>query len=131
MDTVANMFTTLINAQRVGRERVAVPHSRFKEQLAHLLRDKGVVSRVRLQEGVKPKLVITLLYDDGVPKVGEYRRLSKPGRRLYVTHDTLPHRGGRPGFYVISTSRGLMDEVTARHDKIGGELICEIGYSYV
>lgn len=126
MDPVADMLTTLVGAQRVGKERVAVPYSRFKEQLAGLLQKKEAVAAARVQEGSRPKLIITLAYRDGKPKVRCARRLSRPGRRRYVTKEKLPWASGRPGFYVVSTSAGLMDEVEARRRGLGGELVCEV-----
>lgn len=126
MDPVADMLTTLVTAQRVGKERVAVPYSRFKEQLAGLLQKKEAVAAARVQEGSRPKLVITLAYRDGEPKVRRARRLSRPGRRRYVTKEKLPWTSGEPGFYVVSTSAGLMDEVEARRRGLGGELVCEV-----
>lgn len=126
MDTVADMLNTLVNAQRVGKERIAVPHSRFKEQLVQLLQAKGLVASVRVQKTAKPKLIITLAYEDGVPKVRQATRLSKPGCRLYVNHSEIPWSSSKYGMYVISTSQGLVDERDARAKGLGGELVCEI-----
>ena len=120
------MLTSLITAQRVGKDRVAVPYSRFKEQLAGFLQKKKMVSSTRVQEGAKAKLIISLAYQDKEPKIGQVRRLSSPGRRCYVKAGELPWAGGRAGFYVVSTSSGLMDEVEARRKGLGGELVCEI-----
>lgn len=126
MDTVANMLTILVNAQRVGKERVAIPHTRFKEQLANILKAKGAIARVRVQGETKPRLIITLSYKGGRNGLYSTRRLSRPGRRVYTTYDQLPYTGGRPGFYVVSTSQGLLDEQAARARKLGGELICAV-----
>lgn len=126
MDTVADMLNTLVNAQRVGKERIAVPHSRFKEQLVRLLHERGLVAAVRVQEAAKSKLIITLAYEDGVPKVRQITRLSKPGRRLYVSHGEIPWSSSKYAMYVVSTSEGLFDERDARAKGLGGELICEV-----
>ena len=126
MDTVADMLNTLVNAQRGGKERIAVPYSRFKEQLVQLLHERGLVAGVRVQKAAKPKLVITLVYEDGVPKVRQATRLSKPGRRLYVNHSEIPWGASKYGMYVISTSQGLLDEQDARAKGLGGELVCEV-----
>ena len=108
MDTVGDMLNTLVNAQRVGKERMAVPHSRFKEQLARLLQEKGIVADVRVQSETKPKLVITLGYDGGQPRVRQAVRLSKPGRRLYVKHDEIPWGTKGSSTFIVSTPQGLM-----------------------
>jgi small subunit ribosomal protein S8 len=126
MDTVADMLNTLVNAQRVGKERIAVPYSRFKEQLVRLLQEKGTVADVRVQSTVKPKLIITLAYDDGNPRIRQAMRLSKPGRRRYVEKDKIPWGVGKFSTFVISTSQGLMDGRAARRAGLGGELICEL-----
>lgn len=126
MDTVADMLTTLVNAQRVGKERAAVAHSRFKEQLARLLQQKGVVADVRVQSGPQSKLIITLKYEEGRPRVRQAIRLSKPGRRLYVKSDEIPWGTKSVSTFIISTSKGLMDEKGAREAGLGGELVCEL-----
>ena len=126
MDTIANMLVTLINAQKVGKERVVVPYSQFKKSLLGVLQRKGVVSKIKVKDGVKPKLIVTLAYDKERPKISRIQRVSKPGCRVYVTYKELPYRGGRPGFYVVSTSSGLMDEREAKQKKLGGELVCVV-----
>ena len=126
MDVIANMLVTLVNAQKVGKERVVVPYSLFKESLVGVLQKKGVVHKFKVKAGDKPKLVIALDYDEKRLKIGEIKRVSKPGRRIYVTYKELPYCGGRPGFYVLSTSSGLMDEREAKQRKLGGELICVV-----
>lgn len=122
------MLTALLNAQRVGKTRVAVPYSRFKEQLAALLHAKGLIATLRVQEGVRPHLIMTLAYEGQSrdPRLHGVRRLSTPGRRLYVGHKSVPHPVQVRGAIVLSTSQGLMDDGQARQIGIGGELICEI-----
>ena len=126
MDVIANMLVALVNAQKVNKGRVVVPYSQLKEGLIGVMQKKGVVSKMKVKAGVKPKLIITLAYDKGEPKIKQAQRVSKPGRRIYVTHKELPHCSGRPGFYIVSTSNGLMDEVEARKKNLGGEVICVI-----
>jgi len=126
MDTLANMLTAILNAQRVGKARVVVPYSKQKESLARLLHERKLVGAYRVQEGATPKLVVTLIYDDAKPKIRGLKRISKPGLRQYVRYSQLPYSGNRPIFYVVSTSKGLMDEVKARKEKLGGELWCEV-----
>ena len=127
MDMIANMLISIANAQQVGKERVAVPYSTFSESLGRFLQAKGAVAKVRVQEGVKPKLVIALQYrEDGSPKIRRVKRVSKSGRRYFLKQWEWPHRGGRPGFYILSTSQGLMDEVMAKEAGVGGELIGEV-----
>lgn len=126
MDVIANMLTAILNAQRVQKERVTIPYSVFKESLARFFQERGLVSAQRVQSGPTPKLILTLAYTNGKAKIYNLRRLSKPGLRRYVSCADLPYNGGRPGFYVISTAHGLMDEKQAREKQLGGELICEV-----
>ena len=127
MDTVANMLTTLINAQRVNKVRVAVPYAKMQESLLKFLKEKKRIASMRVQEGEKPKLVVTLKYDeDKNPAIRGVRRVSKPGARKYVSAAAMPYTKHGDAFFVVSTSKGIIDEVTARRTGIGGELICEI-----
>lgn len=127
MDTIANMLTSILNAQRVGKKRVQVPYSRFKERLAELLRDKGLLATIRVEEGTQPMLVLTLAYDEqGGARIHGLRRLSSPGQRYYVSKKEIPYSLDGVGMVVLSTSKGLMDDRRARKEGMGGELICEI-----
>ena len=127
MDSVANMLTALLNAQRVRKARVAVPYSRFKEELAMLLKNKGLVATVRVQEGPQTQLIVTLAYEDnGEPRLQGVKRLSTPGRRQYANTRDLPYPVQEQGAVVVSTSQGLMDDREARRLGVGGELVCEV-----
>ena len=125
MDTIANMLTTILNAQATGKQRIALPYSRFKESLAKLLKEQGWIASVRVQEGPTHKLIVTLAYDeDGKPRLSGARRLSKPGLRRYAKSSDIPFAD--QGVIVISTPQGLMDGAKAREHSVGGELICHI-----
>jgi small subunit ribosomal protein S8 len=127
MDTIANMLTTLINAQRVRKQRVVVPYSRYKENLARLLQEKGYVADLRVQDGPQPKIIITLAYTEaGQPKIQGVRRLSRPGQRRYANRSEIPFVRDGLGSILLSTSQGLVDDTRARKLGIGGELVCEI-----
>lgn len=127
MDTIANMLTTITNAQATHKARVAVPYSRFKQNLATLLKEKGYVSAVRVQDGPQPKLIVTLAYDNtGYPRISGTKRISRPGQRRYASRHDLPYAFSGVGNIVVSTSAGLMLDSQARQQGLGGELICEI-----
>lgn len=126
MDPIANMLTSLLNAQRVAKKRVAIPYSRFKASLLALLQTKGLVAKVRLQEGAHPKLIVSLAYDASRPRLHGARRVSTPGRRIYVTARKIPYVYDGAGVAVISTSQGLLDDQQARRRKLGGELVCTV-----
>ncbi len=126
MDTIANLLTTLLNAQKVGKERAAVPASAATERVLSVLKARGRIADMRLQEGVQGKFIVTLKYEDKQPAIRGVRRISKPGGHFHVSKDKLPYPSRGEGFYVISTSRGVMDEKQARKAGLGGELMCEI-----
>lgn len=127
MDTVANMLTALVNAQRVGKKRVALPYSRFQKSLLEFLQQQGLVAKVRVQESPRAKLVVTLAYDEHEePKIAGAKRLSSPGRRYYAGSDEIPFSYQGFGTIVVSTSEGLLDDVSARKRGLGGELVCAI-----
>ena len=127
MDPIANMLTTLLNAQRVGKKRVEVPFSKHKQEILDLLVAKRMVARYRLQEDLKGKLIVSLSYDDNeVPVLKGAKRLSKPGRRVYVKNGRIPYTYTNLGFMIVSTPAGLMDDKQARKQGHGGELICAI-----
>lgn len=126
MDPISNMLTAIRNAQMVNKERVAVPYSEFKAELAKFLQEQGLIIKTRVQDGEKKRLIITLAYEDKRAVIQTVKRLSKPGNRKYVKSGELPFTGNRPGIYVVSTSSGLMNQDKARKKGLGGELVCEI-----
>lgn len=127
MDPIGDLFTTLINAQRVGKKRVALPYSRFKEQILELLKSKNMIGSVRLQDSPLAKLVVSLAYDEQQqPRIHGVRRLSKPGSRVYAHYSDIPYSKDGLGMVIISTSAGLIDDRSARRQRVGGELIGEI-----
>lgn len=127
MDTIGDMLTTIINAQRVQKARVAVPYSRFKQSLARTFKEKGWLADERVQEGPRSKLVLTLSYSEGGrPRIQGLKRLSTPGRRLYVHGSRIPYSRDGVGTIIISTPKGLLDDRQARKQGVGGELVCEV-----
>ncbi len=126
MDSVADMLTSILNAQRVRKARVAVPYSNFKKDLLEFLRDKGVVAKIKVQDSPRNKLIVTLLYDNDQPAIRGIKRISSPGKKTYVSADQIPFSYSGYGFIVVSTSQGLMDDQQARQKGLGGELICAV-----
>jgi small subunit ribosomal protein S8 len=127
MDSVANTLTTVLNGQRVGKERVAVPYAKFTKNLLDFLKKEELIGDVRIQESPISKLIVSLSYNEkGVPKISGAKRISKPGRRVYAGGKNLPYTQQDQGMIIVSTPEGLMDEKHARGKGIGGELICAI-----
>jgi len=127
MDTVGNTLTILLNGQRVGKKRVAIPFSRFTERLLVFMKEQKLIGDIRLQDSPKAKLIVSLGYNEaGKGMISGSQRISKPGRRVYAGADFLPYSRQESGMIIVSTPEGLMSEKKARGKGIGGELICAI-----
>ncbi len=127
-DPIADMLTRIRNAALARHDRTEVPASRLKESMAQILKSEGFIADVRPSEGEGPKkLTIVLKYGrDRASAIDGVRRVSRPGRRVYVRHDRIPRVFSGLGISILSTSRGLMSDREARRQKVGGELLCEV-----
>lgn len=126
-DPIADMLTRIRNAQRAGKEKVSMPLSRSKQAIAALLLEEGYVANVQvIEEGVKSTLVLELKYFDGRPVIEHLERISRPGLRIYRGTDDLPSVLGGLGVAIVSTSKGLMTDRTARAQGMGGEVVCTV-----
>lgn len=127
-DPIADMLTRIRNAGLARHDRTEIPASRMKEAVAKILKSEGFIADVRPSEGEGPKkLTIVLKYGrDRQSAIDGIRRVSRPGRRVYVAHDQIPRVLSGLGISILSTSRGLMSDREARRQRIGGELICEV-----
>jgi small subunit ribosomal protein S8 len=127
-DPIADMLTRIRNAALARHDRTELPGSRMKTAVAQILKSEGFIADVRESEveGSK-KLTIVLKYGrDRQSALDGVRRVSRPGRRVYVRHDRIPRVLSGLGISILSTSRGLMSDKEARRQKVGGELICEV-----
>ncbi|MCC6555522.1 MAG: 30S ribosomal protein S8 [Polyangiaceae bacterium] len=127
-DPIADMLTRIRNAALARHDRTEVPASRLKAAVAEILKSEGFIADVRPSEGDGPKnLTIVLKYGrDRQSAIDGVRRVSRPGRRVYVAHDRIPRVFSGLGISILSTSRGLMSDREARRQKVGGELLCEV-----
>jgi small subunit ribosomal protein S8 len=127
-DPIADMLTRIRNAALARHERAEMPHSNLKEHLAGVLKGEGFIDDVRVSEGEGPKLLtLVLRYGrDRQSAIDGVRRVSTPGRRVYVRHDRIPRVRSGMGVSILSTSRGVMTDKEARRQRVGGELLCEI-----
>ncbi len=126
-DPIADLLARIKNAWMVRKEKIIVPYSNVKLAILKIFKEKGIVNSIKIkEEGVKKFLIITLNYINNQPPYEDIKRISKPGRRVYVGYKELkPVRQGF-GFRVISTSRGIMLDSEAKRKKLGGEVICEV-----
>lgn len=129
MDPLADMFVSILNAQAVSKKQISVsPFSNLKFQILELLKREGfIVDAKKKGKDPKKKILVDLKYgEDGSPAVSEIKRMSKPGKRVYVSvAEIKPVRSGY-GISIISTSKGVMTNKEARKQKAGGELIAEV-----
>lgn len=127
-DPIADMLTRIRNASMARHERAEMPHSRLKEHVAGVLKAEGYLDDVRVSEGADPKtLTVVLRYGrDRQSAIDGIRRVSTPGRRVYVRHDRIDRVCSGMGISILSTSRGVMTDREARRQRVGGELLCEV-----
>jgi small subunit ribosomal protein S8 len=127
-DPVADMLTRIRNANKALHDRVELPSSKLKEQIARILEEEGYIRGFHVVEpGTLPykTLVIDLKYGRSRERVlTGLKRVSKPGRRIYARKDRLPRVLGGMGTAILSTSRGVITSRTAEREGVGGEVIC-------
>jgi len=126
-DPIADMFTRLRNAIAVRKAEVSLPHSKIKESVARLLADSNFIDGLSVDKApVGKTLTVRINGDNTNARITEIVRLSKPGRRYYVSARDIPTVKRGRGVVIVSTSKGLMTGEQAREAKIGGELICKV-----
>ena len=127
-DPVADMLTRLRNGNLALHESVLMPSSHLREEIARILAAEGYIAGYGVRAaGNKRELEVRLKYgSDRSRTIQGLRRVSRPGRRVYVAADELPRTRGGLGVVVISTSQGLMPDREARRRKLGGEILCEV-----
>jgi small subunit ribosomal protein S8 len=127
-DPIADMLTRIRNAVAVGHERVAMPSSKMKVNIARILVDEGFIDRYEVVEnGHRKQLELVLRYAERRrPVIEGLKRVSRPGHRVYAGATELPRVQGGLGVAVVSTSQGLMPDREARKRRLGGEILCEV-----
>jgi len=127
-DPIADFLTRIRNANRAKHNRVDIPASRIKGEIAKILLKSGYVTDVKFVDNGKQGLLrIYLKYDqETVPAIEGLQRVSKPGRRIYAKKDEIPRVLGGYGVVVLSTSRGILTGTQAKSEGIGGEVLCQI-----
>ena len=125
-DPIADMLTRIRNGQAANKVAISMPSSKLKVAIANVLASEGYIESVKVVEGVKPELEITLKYFQGKPVVESIQRVSRPGLRIYKRKDELPKVMGGLGIAVVSTSNGVMTDRAARQAGLGGEIICYV-----
>lgn len=122
-DPISDMLSRVRNGFGALHAEVSVPKSKVKTAVASILKAEGYISEY---EEADQDIKITLKYKNGKPVVSGLKRVSKPGRRVYVGVQDIPSVQNGLGICILSTSRGVLDGETAKQQNVGGELLCEI-----
>ncbi len=128
-DPIADMLTRIRNAVMRRKPKVEIPASNLKIAIARILKEEGYISnyKVYVDQNKHQNILIYLKYDEnGESPIHEITRVSKPGRRIYVSKDEIPLVKRGFGIAIISTSKGVMTDAQARKLGVGGELICTV-----
>jgi small subunit ribosomal protein S8 len=131
-DPISDMLARIRNGSLARHDRVEMPHSNLKKHIADVLKQEGFLDDVRESESTgegagRKTLTLVLRYSkDKSSAIDGVRRVSAPGRRVYVRYDRIPRVRSGMGVSILSTSRGVMTDRQAREQKVGGELLCEI-----
>jgi small subunit ribosomal protein S8 len=129
-DPIADMLARIRNAALARHQSTCIPASKIKKAIAEILKAEGFIADVRDEEageGKYPQIRVVLKYNREKDSAFEgMRRVSRPGRRVYVGHEDIPRVLSGLGVSILSTSQGVMTDKDARRLKVGGELLCEV-----
>jgi small subunit ribosomal protein S8 len=127
-DPIADMLTRIRNAYAAKHQKVDVPVSNIKMEIARILREEGFINNYKvIGEGARRNIRLYLRYGPkGEQVMSKLERVSKPGCRVYVSSTTIPSVLGGLGINILSTSRGVMSDKRARREKVGGEILCRV-----
>lgn len=128
-DPIADFLTRIRNALRVKQRMVDIPASNTKKKIAHILYEqKFITNYIVIDDGKQGIIRIFLRYipQSGEPVIHELKRVSKPGRREYVSVQELPRVKNNMGIAILSTSKGIITERDARRENVGGEILCYV-----
>ena len=126
-DPIGDMLARIKNAQMRMHKIVKLPSSKFKIKLVEVLKDEGFIIDYKTSENDnKTDMEIYLKYNYGNPVINTIERVSRPGRRIFSSAQSLPKINNGLGIAIISTPKGVMSDINARKQKVGGEIICKV-----
>lgn len=127
-DPIGDMLTRIRNSQMRGKSTVVTPASKLRAWVLDVLQDEGYIRGYEKVTGADghPAIEISLKYFDGVPVIREVKRVSKPGRRVYMGANDIPVVRQGLGVSIVSTSKGVMSDAAARSANVGGEVLCTV-----
>ena len=127
-DPIADLLTRIRNGQRARKGSVVSPHSKMREAILSVMRDEGYIRGFTVGQDSRghPEVTVELKYYEGQPVIQKIDRVSKPGRRVYTPIADLKPYYNHLGISILSTSKGVMSDVEARRQAIGGEVLCTL-----
>ena len=126
-DPIADMLTRIRNANLAKHNTVKIPFSKIKESLANILKSEGYINNFEVkEEGTKKDIIVSLKFIDGEAVIKGLKRISKPGRRVYTTVESLPKVLGGLGIAIVSTPNGVITDKECRKHSVGGEVLCYV-----
>ena len=126
-DPIGDMIARVKNAQSRNHKKVELPSSNFKVKIAEILKNEGFVKDFKVNsDNNKNLLSLELKYHSGNPVINTFERVSKPGRRIFSSANGLPKINNGLGIAIVSTPKGVMTDLDARKQRVGGEIICKV-----
>ena len=127
-DPIADMFVRIRNGSKAKFEKVDIPSSKMKREIAKILKEEGFIKnfKIVMDDHRHEMIRIFLKYDANRKEVIHLRRVSKPGRRVYVGKENIPSVMSGLGFSILSTSKGILTDNSARKADVGGEVLCYV-----
>ena len=127
-DPIGDMFARIRNGQLRSLSSIIIPSSNFRKNILEILKTEGYIKDffIEKSENNKISLKISLKYYEGDPVIKEIKRISKPGRRVYSRASSIPKVMNGLGLAILSTPKGVMSDVDARKNNVGGEIICKV-----
>ena len=126
-DPIADMLTRVRNAVHIKAEKVDIPISKMKLEIAKILKEEGFIRAYKILKDRRQGILRVIpKYIDNASVISGLKRISKPGRRVYVGNDEIPKVMGGLGVAILTTSKGVMSDKSCRRDSVGGEVICHV-----
>jgi len=127
-DPLADMFTRIRNGSKAKFEKVDIPFSKLKREVAKILKEEGFIKNFKVvtDEDQHEKLRVFLKYDASRKEVIRIQRISRPGRRIYVGKDRITSVMSGLGISILSTPQGILTDKSARKANVGGEVLCHV-----
>ena len=126
-DPIDDMLTRIRNANLAKHNTVKIPFSKIKESLANILKSEGYINNFEVkEEGTKKDIIVSLKFMDGEAVIKGLKRISKPGRRVYTSVESLPKVLGGLGIAIVSTPNGVITDKECRKHSVGGEVLCYV-----